>query len=100
MDGGNLAAVLLQIALTLQNPLPFARTAEPVVCGVPLARGFVRDAGQLRLAGPNGDAVPLQVQVTGKYADGTPRWVLLTFLADVPARGKSVYLLTGKGGER
>ncbi len=31
-----------EIKLTLANALPFARSAEPASCGVPLVRGFVR----------------------------------------------------------
>jgi len=81
------------IALTLTNELPFARRCEPVRCGVPLARGFVHRAEELTLFGPEGRAVPVQIMTTGSYRDGTPRWVLLSFQADVPAGGKVIYRL-------
>ena len=83
-----------EIRLALTNPLPFARSAEPVSCGVPLARGFVRQASELALLDAQGAAVPVQVKVTSTYRDGTPRWVLLTFFAHAPARDKVVYTLT------
>ena len=85
------------ITLTLNNPLPIDREAEPVTCGVPLAKGFVASAAKLGLAGPNGAPVPVQVQVTGTYKDRSPRWVLLNFVSDVPAKGRAVYRLTTDG---
>jgi len=83
-----------EIALTLTNDLPFAREAEPVACGVPLVRGYVRDADELRLLGPDDEPTPAQVSVTSKYVDGTPRWVLLRFLVDLPANGRATYRLS------
>jgi hypothetical protein len=82
-----------EITLTLTNALPFARSAEPVSCGIPLARGFVHHAHELVLLDGQGAAVPVQLKTTSTYRDGTPRWVLLTFLAHVPAQDKSVYTL-------
>jgi len=86
------------VELTLTNALPFERSAEPVSCGVPLARGFVGDARELILLDSQGVAVPVQVEVTSTYNDGTPRWLRLTFFAQVPAKGRGVYTLKrGKG---
>ena len=81
------------VNLTLSNELPFERVAEPVSCGVSLARGFVRDVRELALMNTRGTAVPVQVNTTGTYKDGTPRWILLTFFAYLPAQGKAVYTL-------
>jgi hypothetical protein len=85
---------LAEVRLTLANELPFEREGEPVTCGVPLARGFVRDFDELTLLGPEGRAVPLQALPTSTYQDGSPRWVLLDFQADLPAGGKAAYRLT------
>jgi hypothetical protein len=82
-----------EIELTLTNELPFEREAEPITCGVPLARGFVSRADELTLFGPDGRPVPVQIQITSTYKDNTPRWVLLDFQADVPAGGKAIYRL-------
>ena len=38
-----------EVSFTLTNELPFARKTEPVTCGLPLARRFVREADQLTL---------------------------------------------------
>ncbi len=82
------------VKLTLGNELRFERTGEPVTCGLPLVRGFVRRSEELTLLGPGGRAVPVQVLTTSTYKDGTPRWVLVDFQADVPGGGKAVYRLT------
>jgi hypothetical protein len=81
------------IALTVHNPLAVARESEPVTCGVPLPKGFVRDADTLALLGPDGKPVPVQIQTTGTYKDGSPRWVLLDFQADVAPDDEAVYRL-------
>lgn len=62
-----------EIELTLTNELPFERKAEPVTCGVPLARGFVSHADELTLFGPDGRLVPIQIQITSTYRDKTRR---------------------------
>jgi hypothetical protein len=84
------------IDLTIQNALPFERTEEPITCGVPLARGFCRDASELALLGPADEPVPAQILVTNRYKDGSPRWVLLDFDVGLPPSGNSVYRLTAK----
>ena len=32
------------VRLTIANPLPFERTGEAVICGVPLPKGFARSS--------------------------------------------------------
>lgn len=91
----SMAQTTLQtLRLALSNDLPFARAAEPVTCGVPLVRGFVRSPDELALVDERGQAVPVQITATSTYRDGTPRWVLLRFAADVPAGGRTFYQLT------
>jgi len=82
-----------EVCFTLTNELPFARKAEPVTCGLPLAGGFAREADQLTLWDSEGHPVPVQVLTTSTYHDGTPRWVLLGFHADLPPEGEAVYRL-------
>jgi hypothetical protein len=91
--GGGEAGAAKEIRLTLENALAFERRGEPITAGVPLAKGFARRAEDLTVLDPDGKAVPSQVLVTGTYRDGSPRWVLLDFAADVPANAKAVYRL-------
>lgn len=81
------------IRITVGNELPFERHAEPVTCGVPLPRGFAGRAEELALVDSEGRGVPVQIHTTSTYRDGTPRWVLVAFQADVPAAGTAVYRL-------
>ncbi|MFC1719490.1 hypothetical protein ACFL6S_37920, partial [Candidatus Poribacteria bacterium] len=85
--------MLNEIKLTLTNEMPFERKAEPITCGMPLARGFAQKADELTLLGADGRAVPVQISTTSTYKDDTPRWVLLGFQVDVPAKGEAIYRL-------
>jgi len=85
-----------EVRLTLSNDLTVRRDAEPVTCGVPLARGFVSKAEQLSLIRSDGSHVPCQVLVTNRYKDGSPRWVLLDFQADLPPSATVAYSLLHK----
>lgn len=85
-----------EVSITLSNELPFSRDAEPVTCGVPLARRFVGKAEQLSLTGPRGTPVPCQILATNEYRDGSPRWVLLDFQADVPPSAGVTYRLSNR----
>lgn len=87
-------AMPAEVGLTVASDQPFARVGEPVTCGVPLVRGFVGGPEELTLLGPADQPVPVQIEVTSTFHDGTPRWVLLRFAADVPAGGRAVYRLT------
>jgi hypothetical protein len=70
---GMIPEMSTEIELTLTNELPFEREAEPVTCGVPLARGLADHADELMLLGPDGRSVPVQAQTTSTYKDNTPR---------------------------
>jgi len=83
-----------EVPLSIANDQPFDRVGEPMTCGVPLVRGFVGGPNELALLGPDGRPVPVQTEVTSTFHDGTPRWVLLRFAADVSAAGTATYRLT------
>ena len=93
----------VDVPITLMETAGVARVGEPVSVGVPMPRNLLTAAGGtggLYLLGPDGKQVPAQYEVlmkwfpTEKYpkAAGT-RWVLVDFLADVPANGKATYRL-------
>ncbi len=81
------------VSFTVTNSLPFARPGEPLRCGVPLPRGFAKSVDELTILGPNGTPAPVQMQVTGTYLDGTPRWVLLDWQPNLPAARQIAYQL-------
>ena len=49
-----------------------------------------RDEGRLSLADPNGRSVTVQARSLDRWPDGTIRWVLLDFLADLESAGSSL----------
>ena len=59
------------------------RKAEPVSLGVPFARGQLADAGDFGVMN-DGAAVPIQADVTARWEDGSVKWLMAHFLADLP----------------
>lgn len=71
------------------------RAAEPVVLAVPFARGALTAAETftVREGGDDGRrALPCQVSTTSTWEDGSVRWLLARFLADLP--GDTTHALT------
>lgn len=83
------------ISIQLQEQHGLNRHRERIRCGVPIARSQVHQTEELTLTsmerGPGqGEqeetTVPCDVTVTGRWPDGSLRWVLLEFLLDLDAR--------------
>jgi len=51
----------------------------PVTSGVPFPKGVLGSARDVRLTTTAGEEVPLQVSVTGRWPDGSVKWLLLDF---------------------
>ncbi len=85
--------------ITVQNPAGVAMLAEPITTGVPFPEGALASADNVRLLDGAAE-VPLQVTVTGSYPDGSVRWLLLDFQADVPPDGRTLTLEFGEGVTR
>lgn len=54
-------------------------TDWPVTSGVPFPGGALGSARNVRLLNADGKTVPLQARVTGRWADGSVKWLLLDF---------------------
>jgi hypothetical protein len=85
-------AVEESLPLEIRNPYAFPVESWPVCAGVPIPRSHLGDAKWVRLVSGNKE-IPVQVQATASWPDGTVKWLLLNFTADVPANSKSKYLL-------
>jgi hypothetical protein len=86
----------LDLALTVTDNGNVQRTAWPVCGGVPFPKGCLNPAAvkQLAVFDKSGKPVPFQEPlVLGTWKDGSVRWALLDFAADVPAGGQAVYNL-------
>src|SRR5688572_7292351 len=72
---------------------PFERHGEPVSIGVACPRGAVNRAERWGLTDQRGRAVPVQTTALDRWGDGSVRWLLAEFQADVLADTPSYYAL-------
>ena len=95
------------IPLTLRECIGVDRTKDPVTSGVPLPEGSVTNAATLQLLGPDNKSVPCQFSVLSHWPsaltvsadkpEGSIKWVLLDFQADVAASNSVGYVLNVGG---
>jgi hypothetical protein len=81
----------LQLSLTERKGLN--RHGQPVSSGVPLPQGQLWNPASVRLLGPAGQEKPLQTGVLSRWPDGSIRWLLLDFQADLASGETNEYLL-------
>ena len=56
------------------------RARQPVTAGVPLPRGWLRDAADVELRDQRNERVPLQGEPLARWSDGSIKWLLVDFL--------------------
>ncbi|MHC4916223.1 MAG: RIFT barrel domain-containing protein [Planctomycetota bacterium] len=87
------AAGTPSVQLTLTERAGIPRRAEPVTTGIPLPKGELTDAANVRLL-LRGKEIPLQCRVAGLWLPGrSVKWLLLDFQADLEAGGSADYVL-------
>lgn len=59
--------------------------AAPATVGIPFQRGLHTDASTLQLVEQGGTQVGAQFKVTSRWDDGSIRWLLVDFIADMSA---------------
>ncbi len=89
----------LSIPIGIEEAAGFNRSQTPVYVGVPFAKGAVRHDSPLRLLNAAGQEIGYDRRVSGTWEDGSVRWMLLDFLADVPADGHVFYSLKSGASE-
>jgi hypothetical protein len=81
------------VPITVEDNAGVGRLAAPASGGIPFPRGLLTDAAldKVALADQHGVRVDsLQKPVVlGRWGDGSVKWLLLDFLADVPANGST-----------
>lgn len=87
------------VPVGVEDASGMVRKHWPVRCGVPFAQGMLTKESAFELLGPDGKAVPVQVSPMSTWMDGSLKWVLLDFPADVPANSHVFYTLNGKTGK-
>ena len=86
-------ADLERLSLTVRNPSGAARRGSPVRSGVPFPQGVLGSSWAMRLRDSFDSMVPLQTRTLGRWPDGTVKWAVLDFQADVPASSEAEYTL-------
>ncbi len=87
------AAVSERLALTVRNSSSADRRGSPVRSGVPFPQGVLGSSWAMRLRDSSGSKIPLQTRTLGRWPDGTVKWALVDFQADVPPSSEAVYTL-------
>src|SRR5882724_1498236 len=82
MEGMNLAGGTQEVELRL---ISAASGSGPVTCGIPWPRGALHDLSRLALRDARERRIPLQARVLDRWPDGSVRWVLLDWHAEVEA---------------
>ena len=81
----------MAIRLQVVESAGVARRGWPVTRGVPLPVGAISDPSLLGVKDADGRPVSAQFRVLSRWPDGSLKWVLTDFQADVPAGGESTY---------
>ncbi len=82
------------VSVSMDPSLPqFERHGEPVAIGVACPRGAVARAERWGLTDQRGRAVPVQTTTLDRWGDGSVRWLLAEFQADVLPHASSYYAL-------
>lgn len=83
------------VSLKVANPSGAPLKSYPLTTGVPFPQGALSSDQQVALHDEQGREIPLQAACTSKHADGSVRWLLLDFQADIPAAGRTLTLSHG-----
>ena len=80
-----------KIAVHLLEEAGVRRSRTPITFGLPLPQGGIYDLRQLCLLSPKGMRVPAQFTATAFWPDNSLKWVLVDFVASLPAKGEAAY---------
>ncbi len=87
-----------KVELRVTESQGISRRRWPITRGVPLPESELQNLDTVWVADPQGEPVASQLRVLSYWPDGSTKWVLTDFQADVPAGGTAVYNLR-YGGE-
>lgn len=86
------AAETKTVPLRVRNPHGSAAVRWPVTNGVPFPQGVLASADQVRML-RDGREVLAQIRVTARWLDNSVKWLLVSFLVDVPGNSETEYTL-------
>ena len=77
-----------KVRLSISETKGIPRQNVPVTRGVPLPKGALRDLDSVWVEDGDGQPVSAQFRTLSRWEDGSLKWVLTDFSADVPAEGE------------
>ena len=78
------------VPLSVRNPYSFAIENWPITTGVPFPQGQLGSIDHVRLTDGKTE-VPAQIRLTARWLDGSVKWILVSFQANVSADGEQTY---------
>jgi len=81
------------VPLYVENKLNVLIEKWPVTFGIPFPKGTLTSPENVRVLNPIGEEVPIQVSVLGEWPDGSIKWLLVDFQADVKPMSQAEYKL-------
>ena len=82
----------VSVPITIRNPFSFPVRQWTVTTGIPFPQGELASADKVRLVDGDGE-IPSQIKLTARWLDGSVKWLLVTFQADVAGEGLAEYSL-------
>ncbi|MCI0641944.1 MAG: glycoside hydrolase family 127 protein [Gemmataceae bacterium] len=73
---------------------------QPITIGVPLPRGFLRQANQVYLCNAAGESVLVQAEALARWSDDSVKWLLVDFVAQGLAQGNNEWSLVTRVSPR
>ncbi|MDA0838450.1 MAG: hypothetical protein O2857_11765 [Planctomycetota bacterium] len=89
-EAATTAEETIRVPLKVQNAHNVAARKWPVTSGIPIPQGQLGSSDHVRLI-HQGKEEPAQIEVTARWPDASVKWVLVSFLADVPASSIAEY---------
>lgn len=87
--------------IVITETIGIHRTGEFVRVGVPFAKGELQSAEGLSVLSSEQKKQPVQVAPLSRWKDGSIKWALVDFSAQVSPWGQAIYcLVTNRGGDR
>ena len=80
-----------KVRLNVSETKGIPRQNLPITQGVPLPRGTLHNLDSIWVEDSDGRPVSAQFRTLGRWDDGSLKWVLTDFSADVPAEGEGNY---------
>ena len=77
-----------RVALNIENPYEWEYQHLPLTSGIPFPQGAVTSTDNMRILKPQGEEIPSQISELARWPDGSIKWALLDFQADLPGRGR------------